>query len=744
MVTLQFCPKLSYKFLIKLSLEICVSGTELAIRILDNPQSRQNAFLTNRGNTMSRFSLFFLVCWAVTALAWAGTAPVMSQFDPSQIVLSPSGEIRDRAALDDAQPDTLLYDNGAIAGFWQTSQLWSRVRFTAPDAFELRSIYFITNNPNSNPAVCSLYVFSSNAGQMGTQLSAFRVAGTVLRLNAWNDVNLPAPVQIDSAQEFFVIVGPAPGGLQNQGWHVISDGTPNSDRSMKSSTGHAGAYTSADGDWLIRAGGSAAAFVDLTAEECYDQTSAGPRFSVLTGEDLTFKSQIKNIGNTTVTDFTVDWFVRNPSGTVVFTDQVTGTSLARNIAAQYTGSTTFAPTVNGMYMVGCVVHATGDAVAANDTSWLRLFVGPQPRWFRYDDNFLPDAYTSFTPGNGWGVSFRPVSYTAAIETLRIACNTVTPAAGDVQIWLNDASGTPDTAIWGDTPTLAAGWNLIPVNPPVNIFSGESFTVAFIYTSLSLGQDQNPPNAGDQTHMGTISWQYGGDWQATNSGNWCIQAYLDSSSGMPPYAVIETVPDDTLQFGQVDTTGSTSSTLDLIVYNRGSTDPLNITQMSILPVLIRSVFTINPTTLTVPASDSAIVQITFNPAAVRTYSGSFTITNTSNNMPTLVLTIRAAGVAGSGTSEMPDGSLPGEFALEQNFPNPFNPTTDIRFALPMASLARLTVYNVIGQEIAVLAEGMHSAGVHTVTFDASQLPAGVYFYRLEAGSFSDIRKMLLLK
>ena len=70
--------------------------------------------------------------------------------------------------------------------------------------------------------------------------------------------------------------------------------------------------------------------------------------------------------------------------------------------------------------------------------------------------------------------------------------------------------------------------------------------------------------------------------------------------------------------------------------------------------------------------------------------------------------------------------------------------DIRFALPATSNVRLTVFNVIGQEIAVLAEGMHSAGVHTVTFDASQLPAGVYFYRLEAGSFSDIRKMLLLK
>jgi hypothetical protein len=167
-------------------------------------------------------------------------------------------------------------------------------------------------------------------------------------------------------------------------------------------------------------------------------------------------------------------------------------------------------------------------------------------------------------------------------------------------------------------------------------------------------------------------------------------------------------------------------------------------MTILPLTIRNVFTINPTTLTgVAAGDSGIIQITFNPAAVRTYNGSLTITNTSVNMPTLMLTIRAEGVRPD-AAEIPEGALPGQFALGQNFPNPFNPTTDIRFALPSAANARLTVFNVIGQEIAVLTNGMRPAGVHTVTFDASQLPAGIYFYRLEAGSFSDIRKMLLLK
>ena len=697
---------------------------------------------------MTRLSLLFVVCLAAIALAWAASAPVMSKFDPSEIVLSPSGETRDRATLDDPQSDTLFYDNGAIQSFWQTANLWSRVRFTAPDSFELRSIYFICNNPNNVATVCSVYVHAANGAQMGAQLSAFRVPGVVVHLASftsptWNDVNLPTPLQFAGGADFYVMVGPAPGGLQNQGWHIISDGTPGSDRSMKSSNGHAGTYTSASGDWLLRAGGQAAAFNDLTSEECYNQTADGPRFGVLMGEQMTFHGQIKNIGNTTVSDFTVEWVAFNPGGATVFINEVTADSLADGLTAQYTASAPFAPVVNGVHMVCCVVHATGDAIAANDTSWLRLFVGPQPRWFRYDDNNAYDAATSFTPGNGWGVAFRPVTYTAAIETLRIACSVTTPAAGDVQIWLNDATGMPDTSIWDATPTLADGWNIIPVNPPVNVFQGETFTVAFMYTSIALGQDQDPPNAGAQTHMATVAWQYEGEWQEDNSGNWCIQVYMDTSSASPPYAVIETFPDDTLQFGQVDTAGTTSRTLDLVIYNRGGSDPLNVTQMSITPITIRSVYSINPTTASVPAGDSTIIQITFNPAVVRTYNGSFTITNSSTNMPTVMLVLRAEGVAG-GAVDRVDGSLPGEFALGQNFPNPFNPSTDIRFALPVASDVRLTVFNVIGQEIAVLADGMHSAGVYNATFDASQLPAGVYFYRLEAGSFSDIRKMLLLK
>jgi hypothetical protein len=88
--------------------------------------------------------------------------------------------------------------------------------------------------------------------------------------------------------------------------------------------------------------------------------------------------------------------------------------------------------------------------------------------------------------------------------------------------------------------------------------------------------------------------------------------------------------------------------------------------------------------------------------------------------------------------------PQDFLLEQNYPNPFNPTTTIRYGLPQRSLVTLAVYNTLGQEVATLVNGEKEAGYHEVVFDASGLASGVYLYRLTTGSFSEMRKVLLLK
>jgi hypothetical protein len=92
----------------------------------------------------------------------------------------------------------------------------------------------------------------------------------------------------------------------------------------------------------------------------------------------------------------------------------------------------------------------------------------------------------------------------------------------------------------------------------------------------------------------------------------------------------------------------------------------------------------------------------------------------------------------------DNVIPARFTLSQNYPNPFNPSTNIDYALPVSGPVTLKVYNLLGQEIRTLVNGVQNAGTYHVRFDATALATGVYFYRLQAGSFSKVEKMLLLK
>ena len=85
-----------------------------------------------------------------------------------------------------------------------------------------------------------------------------------------------------------------------------------------------------------------------------------------------------------------------------------------------------------------------------------------------------------------------------------------------------------------------------------------------------------------------------------------------------------------------------------------------------------------------------------------------------------------------------------YSLDQNYPNPFNPSTQIKFSLPEAAKVTLKVYNVLGQEVATLLNEVRPAGSYVSLFEANNLATGVYFYRLEAGKFSQVKKMLLLK
>ena len=92
----------------------------------------------------------------------------------------------------------------------------------------------------------------------------------------------------------------------------------------------------------------------------------------------------------------------------------------------------------------------------------------------------------------------------------------------------------------------------------------------------------------------------------------------------------------------------------------------------------------------------------------------------------------------------DGEVPTEVTLGQNHPNPFNPETTIRYALPQGAEVRLAVYDLLGQEVGVLVDGFQPAGQHRVRFDGGDLPSGSYVYRLQVGEEVVARTMTLVK
>jgi len=97
-----------------------------------------------------------------------------------------------------------------------------------------------------------------------------------------------------------------------------------------------------------------------------------------------------------------------------------------------------------------------------------------------------------------------------------------------------------------------------------------------------------------------------------------------------------------------------------------------------------------------------------------------------------------------TTDLEEAGVPDVYSLSQNYPNPFNPSTMIEYSLPEASVVTVRVYDILGREVAELVNEFKNQGTYKVSFDASRLASGVYLYRVEAGKFNSVKKMVLMK
>lgn len=116
---------------------------------------------------------------------------------------------------------------------------------------------------------------------------------------------------------------------------------------------------------------------------------------------------------------------------------------------------------------------------------------------------------------------------------------------------------------------------------------------------------------------------------------------------------------------------------------------------------------------------------------------------SNSKYVYLQKISVSGTTTGGT-DVESIEMPSEFNLAQNYPNPFNPTTNISFTLPKSGFTKLVVYNLLGKETAVLVNENLNAGSYSYNFDAKDLPSGIYMYKITSNSFTQTKKMLLIK
>jgi outer membrane protein assembly factor BamB len=197
--------------------------------------------------------------------------------------------------------------------------------------------------------------------------------------------------------------------------------------------------------------------------------------------------------------------------------------------------------------------------------------------------------------------------------------------------------------------------------------------------------------------------------------------------------------DTLNFGSLQK-NSTNFTSEIYVYNLGEVpDSITITSYSSAQVKVQ------PTGLTIAPYDSQKVTFTIDPSSlsIKTYKGYISFTSQWALIPltTRKLVLFKVQPASGIKSE---STIPKNFSLNQNYPNPFNPATIISYCLANTGHVSLKVFDMLGRELATLIDRIQSSGYNSVTFDGSNLPSGMYFYRLQTGSYTAIRKLTLLK
>jgi len=225
--------------------------------------------------------------------------------------------------------------------------------------------------------------------------------------------------------------------------------------------------------------------------------------------------------------------------------------------------------------------------------------------------------------------------------------------------------------------------------------------------------------------------------------WTSPAAAPAALHRYPVPALILVDTETMDLGPIADDAEHRDSSFLVRNLGGSRDSLYVS-IDYVNVSPESAFAASPAAFTLEPDSSQSVVLSVKPGLLlpQTYNAIVRVdSRTSSGTRSFLKLIKFTVVT---TDDIHDKELLTEYALHQNYPNPFNPSTTIDVALPHTGYVTLRVYSVLGEEVANLLSGDHSAGTFSVMWDATGMPSGVYFYRLVAGQYVQTRKALLMK
>ena len=297
------------------------------------------------------------------------------------------------------------------------------------------------------------------------------------------------------------------------------------------------------------------------------------------------------------------------------------------------------------------------------------------------------------------------------------------------------------AMWWDSRDDATTPNLL-----TNTYGAVSTDGGLTFTNFKISNQNFNPNV-VKIFQATEHY-YLGDYQGMSGRSMTFPLYTGQNNTLQDFHAY--LPDYGMEFNK-------------------SIDSINPTSTSVVrmrnPVMGPYSGQVTYTAVISPSPAPGTLTPTFSPSNIRTFTGvndSVLINTTStNNVPLGLYTVAVTGVETGGPRthsrsyqirvgnftgiQNTNSEVPVKYSLEQNYPNPFNPVTNIKFGLPKSSFVTLKIYDILGREVAVLVNNLNiAAGNYVYDFNAANVPSGIYFYRISAGDFTDVKKMTLIK